>query len=152
MNEVLEFVARLYRNSEDFVCLASLRCEPMYINPAGRQMAGISRDQKASSFKLQDFFNDDTWEDFRQFALPMLKDGGQWTSEGQLLRRTRAPSDNTVDTLEVEIGAVLHIGVVLPVEAPAGLLAVDHRPAQTADVVAVVGVEGGEVVGVVETE
>ncbi len=54
--------------------------------------------------------------------------------------------------VEVEVGAVGDVGIVLAVEAPAGLLAVDHRPAQTADVVAVVGVEGGQIVGVIDPE
>jgi len=84
MSEIIEFLGGLYDNSDDFICLASLRSEPVYVNRAGRRLLGLPEDHDATTTKLRDYFSEETWLKLRRSALPELKERGRWVGEGQL--------------------------------------------------------------------
>ncbi len=73
-SSVLNLLGKLFDHSADFVCIASLRSEPVYVNRAGRLLLGLPDDHDATTTKLRDYFTEETWVKFRQSALPALKD------------------------------------------------------------------------------
>ena len=101
MSDVLNLLGKLFDHSDDFVCIASLRSEPVYVNRAGRKMLGLPDDHDATTTKLRDYFTEATWVKFRQSALPALKDKGHWVGQGHLCHFKNA------EHLEVQITTFL---------------------------------------------
>ncbi len=62
----------------DFVCLATSHGEPFYLNPAGRQMLGLSEQQEISTTNLRNYYDPDSWSQLRDTAVPAVNKTGQW--------------------------------------------------------------------------
>ncbi|MFV2065997.1 MAG: PAS domain S-box protein, partial [Pirellulales bacterium] len=118
MNEALQFLRSLYDHSSDFVCLASLRGQPRYVNRAGCQLVGISSQQDLANVRLANFYTDETWARLRETAFPEVKAKGVWSGSGQLRHLTSGES------IDVDLTAFV---IRLPKDARPLLLALVHR-------------------------
>jgi two-component system sensor kinase FixL len=86
----------LAETSADIVCLATSHGEPLYLNPAGRQLLGIDADMPADAIVLKELYDAESWEVLRDTAVPEVKKSGRW--QGICRLRNRASSE----TIEAE--------------------------------------------------
>ena len=84
MGEVSDFLCDLFDHSSDFVCLASLRAKPLFVNKAGRQLLGMGDQQDPEAIRLGDFYSPETWDQMRRVAIPAVNESGHWEGEGEL--------------------------------------------------------------------
>ena len=70
--------------SADFVCLTTAHGEPFYLNPAGRRMVGLSEERPASGIALHDLYDDRSWTELRNVAVPKVNKTGRWEGRGRL--------------------------------------------------------------------
>ena len=54
MTEVFDFLSSIFEHNGDFVCLASLQAEPIFVNPVGRRWLGMDEHQDVSATKLSE--------------------------------------------------------------------------------------------------
>ena len=60
MDEVLDLLRTVYDLSSDFVCLVSLRGEPLFVNQAGRRLLGLAPDDDITATPLRDYYAEGT--------------------------------------------------------------------------------------------
>jgi two-component system sensor histidine kinase/response regulator len=84
MSEVLDLLCTAYDLSSEFVCLASLRGDPLYVNRAGRELLGIDANADIRTTRLRDYYAERTWTQLRQQGLPAVQQEGRWQAEGQV--------------------------------------------------------------------
>jgi len=58
--------------SADFVCLANSHGEPFYLNPAGQRLVGLGEGQPASSVNLRELYDEQSWAELRDVAVPAV--------------------------------------------------------------------------------
>lgn len=73
----------LVENSSDFIAMASLTWEVLYINPAGRELIGISPEQIAG-MEVRDFWDDATLPAVLKEAGPIQLKGGSFRFHGKV--------------------------------------------------------------------
>jgi len=101
MGEALELLYRLFDQSGDVVCLASLHGKPLFINQAARRRLAMPADQEVSQTRLSDYYVQATWDRLRQAAIPAVKDTGHWEGEGQLRRFDDGPPIDVAITADL---------------------------------------------------
>ncbi|MGZ3882217.1 MAG: PAS domain-containing sensor histidine kinase, partial [Flavisolibacter sp.] len=69
---------QLVENSSDFMAMASLEGEMIYINTAGRKLVGIDADVDISNLKIKDFYAEDEFERIKQEVIPALETTRKW--------------------------------------------------------------------------
>jgi PAS domain S-box-containing protein len=74
----------LAETASDFVCLASARGEPFYLNPAARGLLGLDDDEPAYSLHLRDFYAENAWLELRDQAVPAVNKVGRWEGRSRL--------------------------------------------------------------------
>ncbi|NLY00616.1 MAG: response regulator [Rhodopirellula sp.] len=84
MSEVQELLGRLFEESSDFVCLASLQSVPFFVNGSARRLLGMAPDADPRKTRLQQYYVDETFERLRRVGYPELRKTGRWSGEGQL--------------------------------------------------------------------
>jgi len=118
MHEVPQLLRSLYDHSSDFVCLTSLRGQPLYVNRAGCQLVGLSPQQDLSAVRLGSFYTDETWARLREIAFPEVKAKGAWSGSGHLRHWTSRES------VDVDLTVFL---IRLSKQTRHSLLALVHR-------------------------
>ncbi len=71
----------------DFVSIFNPEGQILYINPAGRELVGISRDEDVSLLKISDFHPQWALKELKEEVLPTLAEEGVWSGELSLLKR-----------------------------------------------------------------
>jgi len=104
----------------DYVCLATARGEPFYLNPAGRALLGLDAAVPPSSLNLHDFYAENSWAVLRDQAVPAVNKTGRWDGRSQL---RKGPAGEWIDVLTT----MLRIPSKEPGRPPC--LAVIHRHA-----------------------
>lgn len=78
--EQQKFVA-LIENSSDFIGIASMEGQVLYVNPAGLKMVGLSSLEAAKTKFLNDFHSPAAFAELKQQILPLMFQHGSWQGE-----------------------------------------------------------------------
>ncbi|MEH2083867.1 MAG: PAS domain S-box protein [Nostoc sp.] len=78
--EQQKFVA-LIENSNDFIGIASMEEEILYVNPAGLKMVGLSSLEAAKTKSLVDFYSPEAFAELREQIIPLIFQHGSWQGE-----------------------------------------------------------------------
>jgi PAS domain S-box-containing protein len=71
----------LIENSRDFIGMATLQGQVIYVNAAGCAMVGLPHPEAALTTHIADYYPDDPWRRFEQTMMPTLLQQGCWTGE-----------------------------------------------------------------------
>lgn len=74
----------LIENSSDFIGMATLEGQTLFVNDAGRQLVGLENISQAVDTEIWDYIGLTFKQEFSQKILPQIIDRGQWQGEGQL--------------------------------------------------------------------
>ncbi|MBD1811883.1 PAS domain S-box protein [Microcoleus vaginatus DQ-U2] len=74
----------LIENSSDFIGMASLKGQTLFINEAGRKLVGIENLSAVLDTEIWDYIGPYFQEKFSQEILPTIITHGQWQGEGQM--------------------------------------------------------------------
>jgi two-component system cell cycle sensor histidine kinase/response regulator CckA len=77
-------LASLVENSPDFISLATLSGEVLFVNPAGQKMLGIDGDDHARTTRIADYVFDQDQQALEQQILRTVLTDGQWEGEIRL--------------------------------------------------------------------
>lgn len=88
--ELLRFQA-LVDTSRDFIAIAAMDGQVLYVNPAGREMVGIPRDQDLSHETIVDFLTEEGIKASLEVEQPAVVAHGRWEGESTLLDRRGGP-------------------------------------------------------------
>jgi PAS domain S-box-containing protein len=80
-------LAALVENSTDFIGLASLRGEVLFLNQAGKDISGIEGEEALRSAKVFDVVADEEREHARAQVWPLLLRNGRWDGEIRFANR-----------------------------------------------------------------
>jgi PAS domain S-box-containing protein len=69
---------QLVENSNDFMAMASMDGQMIYINTAGRKIVGLEADFDITTIKNSAFYSDEQWQLLNQTVLPVLNEKKQW--------------------------------------------------------------------------
>ena len=78
--EQQKFVA-LIENSSDFIGIASMEGQILYVNPAGLKMVGLSSLEVAKTKSLVDCYSPEAFVEFQQQITPLIFQHGFWQGE-----------------------------------------------------------------------
>ncbi|MFN6463433.1 MAG: PAS domain S-box protein [Nostoc sp. DedVER02] len=78
--EQQKFVA-LIENSSDFIGIASMEAQILYVNPAGLKMVGLSSLEAAKAQSIADFHSPEAFAEFQQQIMPLMSQHGFWQGE-----------------------------------------------------------------------
>ncbi|MEH2013822.1 PAS domain S-box protein [Nostoc sp.] len=78
--EQQKFVA-LIENSSDFIGIASMEGQILYVNPAGLKMVGLSSLETAKTKSLVDCYSPEAFAEFQQKITPLIFQHGFWQGE-----------------------------------------------------------------------
>ncbi|MDZ8261297.1 MAG: PAS domain S-box protein [Nostoc sp. ChiQUE01b] len=78
--EQQKFVA-LVENSSEFIGIASMEGQVLYVNPAGLKMVGLSSLEAAKTKSLDDFHSPEAFAELRQQIIPLMSQHGFWQGE-----------------------------------------------------------------------
>ena len=92
----------LAETASDFVCLASARGEPFFLNPAARGLLGFDENEPVYSLNLRDFYNESSWAELRDVAVPAVNKIGRWDGRSRL-HNIRAGEFTDVQTTVLRI-------------------------------------------------
>ncbi len=76
-----ERLAILVENSNDFIGIASLEGEPLFMNEAARKMMGFETIEEEKSTKVIDYFSPEDQEFVTTEVLPTVFEKGRWAGE-----------------------------------------------------------------------
>jgi PAS domain S-box-containing protein len=79
--EELQKLASLIEHSSDFIGMSSLEGDAQFVNPAGRALVGLDRDESVGGTKVLDYIFEEDRERFRQQVLPVVLKRGHWEGE-----------------------------------------------------------------------
>ena len=79
--EALLKLAAVVENSSDFIAIVTPEGESVFINEAGRKMAGLSDIEGLQFARLCDYLAESDQPFFRQMALPQALEKGRWVGE-----------------------------------------------------------------------
>jgi two-component system sensor kinase FixL len=68
----------------DFVCLATSHGEPFYLNPAAKQWTGLGKETPASTFSLRELYDERSWTELCDVAVPAVNKTGRWSGKSRL--------------------------------------------------------------------
>ncbi|ACC81705.1 PAS domain-containing sensor histidine kinase [Nostoc punctiforme] len=78
--EQQKFVA-LIENSSDFIGIASMEGQVLYVNPAGLKMVGLNSLEAAKTKSMDDFHSPEAFAELIQQILPLMSQHGFWQGE-----------------------------------------------------------------------
>ncbi|MBN3924033.1 PAS domain S-box protein [Nostoc sp. NMS4] len=78
--EQQKFIA-LIENSSDFIGIASMKGQVLYVNPAGLKMVGLSSLEVAKTKIVGDFHSPEAFAEFQQQIIPLMLENGFWQGE-----------------------------------------------------------------------
>ena len=74
----------LVENSSDFVGVASLEGQMLFLNEAGQELVGLSSLAESQAKSMYDFLMEDDLPEFRHRVLPAMMQEGRWQGEFRL--------------------------------------------------------------------
>ncbi|MBD1829377.1 PAS domain S-box protein [Microcoleus vaginatus GB1-A2] len=74
----------LIENSSDFIGMATLEGQTLFVNEAGRKMVGLENISQQLYTEIWDYLGPNFKEKFSQEILPIIVSQGQWQGEGQM--------------------------------------------------------------------
>jgi len=74
----------LIENSSDFIGMATLKGQTLFINEAGRKLVGVENFSEVLDTEIWDYIGPYFQEKFSQEILPTIITHGQWQGEGQM--------------------------------------------------------------------
>ncbi|MEG4286507.1 PAS domain S-box protein [Microcoleus sp. A006_D1] len=74
----------LIENSSDFIGMATLEGQTLFVNEAGRKMVGIEKISEVLYTEIWDYIGQTFKQEFSQKILPKIIRHGQWQGEGKL--------------------------------------------------------------------
>ena len=77
-------LAFLVQNSNDFIALARLDGQTLFLNGAGREMVEIAEDADISELSLKDFHTRNSMTQYFDEILPTVKEQGMWQGQSEL--------------------------------------------------------------------
>jgi PAS domain S-box-containing protein len=91
MEKDLQMIASVVQSSTDLIGFASLEGSVFFLNPAGRQILGLDRDEPML-VSVADYVMDEDRERFRERVLPAVARDGRWEGETRFRHmKTGAP-------------------------------------------------------------
>ncbi|MCC6579483.1 MAG: PAS domain S-box protein [Phycisphaeraceae bacterium] len=81
--EQQKFVS-LVESSTDFIAMASLDGQLIFMNETGRHLVGLDPSRPVASLHLSDLHAFDTWSTLQRIALPAINETLRWEGEGKL--------------------------------------------------------------------
>lgn len=85
-DEQSRLLASIVENHPDFIGIGSLFGQAVYLNPAGRQMIGLSPEDDIRQMAATDFYNEEDANLLLKEAIPNALNGGSWSGEANLRR------------------------------------------------------------------
>jgi PAS domain S-box-containing protein len=76
-------LASLVENSSDFIGLATLEGQVLFVNPAGQALVGLEGDEQARTTRILDYVAREDQEKMMQQVLPIVMRDGHWEGEMQ---------------------------------------------------------------------
>ncbi|QXP59361.1 PAS domain S-box protein [Olleya sp. HaHaR_3_96] len=95
-----QMLSSLIETNEDFIGLATLEGVPIYLNTNGRQLMGLTVDDKMPAF-ISDFFPKDYRDRIKKEHLPSIFENNKWSGE------THFKNFKTGDLIPVEMAGFL---------------------------------------------
>ncbi|PSB05391.1 histidine kinase, partial [filamentous cyanobacterium Phorm 46] len=74
----------LIENSSDFIGMATLEGQTLFVNEAGRKMVGVENLWEVLDTEIWDYIGQTFQQKFTQEILPKMLSDGQWQGEGQM--------------------------------------------------------------------
>ncbi|MBD2014584.1 PAS domain S-box protein [Microcoleus sp. FACHB-53] len=71
----------LIENSSDFIALASMTGEVLYVNEAGKQLVGLDSNDEVKSTLVLDYLMEDNRVEYLEQIVPLLMKNGRWEDE-----------------------------------------------------------------------
>ncbi len=85
-DEQARLLASIVENHPDFIGVGSLFGQAIYLNPAGREMVGLSPEDDIAQMMATDFYNDEDADLLLNEVIPNALEGGSWFGESNLRR------------------------------------------------------------------
>lgn len=109
-------LAAVVESSSEFIGIAGLDRRVLYLNPAGRALVGLEKEQDLSTIPIQAFFMPEELERLQQSILPTVETTGGWAGECRFRHfGTGEPIDVFYDELRIDdpgTGRPLHYATV----------------------------------------
>ncbi len=86
-------------SARDFIALATVLGQPIYINRAGRRLVGLEADEPITSANLQDFYSGDSWDELCNVAVPAVNEVGHWEGRSWLANRRTGDLTDVLTTM-----------------------------------------------------
>ena len=77
-------LALIVENSNDFIGIADMEGNALFVNKAGCRLVGLESQKAVAGKKIPDFMDEKTWELYREVILPGVMEKGLWTGETTL--------------------------------------------------------------------
>ena len=77
----LRKLASLIEHSSDFIGMASVEGDALFVNPAGQALVGLDGDEAVSATKMTDYIFEEEQEKFRREVWPAILQHGEWEGE-----------------------------------------------------------------------
>ncbi|MEP6486787.1 PAS domain S-box protein [Microcoleus vaginatus GB2-A3] len=74
----------LIENSSDFIGMATLKGQTLFVNEAGRKMVGVENLSEVLNTEIWEYIGPNFKQKFSQEILPTISNQGQWQGEGQM--------------------------------------------------------------------
>ncbi len=78
--DVQKFVS-LIENSSDFIAIASLDTQTLFLNEAGKKLVGINSTEEYRRTTIADYHTPEDWKHFEKNMVPIIQDTGRWQGE-----------------------------------------------------------------------
>lgn len=93
----------LIENSSDFIGMATLEGQTLFVNEAGKKLVGIENISEVLDTEIWDYIGTTFKEEFNQEILPIIISQGQWQGEGQMQHlRSRRSIDVVINAFLVK--------------------------------------------------
>jgi PAS domain S-box-containing protein len=79
--EELRKLASLIEHSSDFIGMASVEGDALFVNPCGQALVGLDGDEAVSATKMTDYLFEEDQEKFRREVWPAMLQYGEWEGE-----------------------------------------------------------------------
>ena len=84
VEEEQQKLVSLVEHSSDFIGVASLEGQMLFLNEAGQELVGLSSLAEAQTKSMYDFLMEDDLPEFKQRVLPAMMQEGRWQGEFRL--------------------------------------------------------------------
>lgn len=74
-------LASIVENCPDFIAMANLDCQLLFINSAGQKLIGLEGMEAVRKTQILDFRTPDEWKYIQQEVLPIVFERGRWEGE-----------------------------------------------------------------------